>query len=163
MPAAWFRLSVWYYRLVTKDYDFALPVFVLPERESLYHQEVLVLKKQLEQQARKGTKPGRDKCSAAKMIALNGYIAILEGKQHETEEQSKARISALKHSSDKNAELAKQTEQERKAYHKEITNQAIKRTLDLSEEESRFLIDAQLRKLNGKLTVKHYAFQRCSP
>ncbi len=44
---------------------------------------------------RKGTKPGRDKCSAAKMIALNGYIAILEGKQHETEEQSKARISAL--------------------------------------------------------------------
>ncbi len=33
------------------------------------------------------------------------------------------------------------TEQERKAYHKEITDQAIKRTL-ASEEESRFPIDA---------------------
>ena len=27
-----FRLAVWYYRLVTKDYDFPVPVFVLPER-----------------------------------------------------------------------------------------------------------------------------------
>lgn len=48
-----FRLAVWYYRLVTKDYDFPVPVFVLPERgENLYHQEVLTLKQQLEQQVR---------------------------------------------------------------------------------------------------------------
>ena len=43
-----FRPAVWYYRLVTKDYDFPVPVFVLPERgENLYHQEVLTLKQQL--------------------------------------------------------------------------------------------------------------------
>ena len=43
-----FRLAVWYYRLVTKDYDFPVPVFVLPERgENLYHQEVLTLNNSL--------------------------------------------------------------------------------------------------------------------
>ncbi len=35
-----FRLSVWYYRLVTKDYDFPVPMFVLPEHgENLYHRK----------------------------------------------------------------------------------------------------------------------------
>jgi type I restriction enzyme R subunit len=62
-----FRLGVWYYRLVTKDYEFPVPVFVLPEHgEALYHAEVLTLKQQLEQQARKSTKPGRTGSSAAK-------------------------------------------------------------------------------------------------
>ncbi|WP_262216434.1 hypothetical protein, partial [Escherichia coli] len=70
-----------------------------------------------------------------KLVALNGYIAILEGKQQETEAQTQARLAALEAQlAEKNAELAKQTEQERKAYHKEITDQAIKRTLNLSEE-----------------------------
>ncbi|MDB9566106.1 type I restriction-modification system endonuclease [Providencia rettgeri] len=158
-----FRLSVWYYRLVTKDYDFALPVFVLPERgKSLYHQEVLVLKQQLEQQAKEKVQSQAEiNAQQQKMIALNGYIAILEGKQHETEEQSKARVSALEAQlAAKNAELAKQTEQERKAYHKEITNQAIKRTLDLSEEESRFLIDAQLRKAKWQADSKTLRFSK---
>ncbi|CNH31796.1 DEAD/DEAH box helicase [Yersinia massiliensis] len=158
-----FRLSVWYYRLVTKDYDFALPIFVLPERgESLYHQEVLALKQQLEQQAKEKVQSQAEiDAQQQKMIALNGYIAILEGKQHETEEQSKARVSALEAQlAAKDAELAKQTEQERKAYHKEITNQATKRTLDLSEEESRFLIDAQLRKAKWQADSKTLRFSK---
>ncbi|MCF3793192.1 hypothetical protein, partial [Salmonella enterica] len=46
------RVSVWYYRLVTKDYDFQVPMFVLPEHgENLYHHEVLTLKQQQERQA----------------------------------------------------------------------------------------------------------------
>lgn len=144
-----FRLGVWYYRLVTKNYDFAVPVFTLPERgENLYHQEVLTLKHQLEQQAReKAQSQSELAAQQQKLISLNGYIAILEGKQQETEAQTRARLAALEAQlAEKNAELAKQTEQERKAYQNEITDQAIKRTLDLSEEESRFLIDAQLRK-----------------
>ncbi|MDH1169166.1 type I restriction-modification system endonuclease [Pantoea agglomerans] len=144
-----FRLGVWYYRLVTKNYDFAVPVFTLPERgENLYHQEVLTLKHQLEQQAReKAQSQSELAAQQQKLISLNGYIAILEGKQQETEAQTRARLAALEAQlAEKNAELAKQTEQERKAYQKEITDQAIRRTLDLSEEESRFLIDAQLRK-----------------
>lgn len=47
-----FRLAVWYYRLVTKEYDFPVPTFVMPEHdEERYHAEVLTLKQQLEQQA----------------------------------------------------------------------------------------------------------------
>ncbi|WP_142839059.1 type I restriction endonuclease, partial [Klebsiella pneumoniae] len=50
--------------------------------------------------------------------------------------------------------------QERKAYHKEITDQAIKRTLNLSEEESRFLIDAQLRKADWQADSKTLRFSK---
>ncbi|WP_434747130.1 type I restriction-modification system endonuclease [Pantoea sp. Lu_F5_004] len=156
-----FRLGVWYYRLVTKNYDFAVPVFTLPERgENLYHQEVLTLKHQLEQQAReKAQSQSELAAQQQKLISLNGYIAILEGKQQETEAQTRARLAALEAQlAEKNAELAKQTEQERKAYQKEITDQAIKRTLDLSEEESRFLIDAQLRKAGWQADSKALRF-----
>lgn len=156
-----FRLGVWYYRLVTKNYDFPVPVFTLPERgENLYHQEVLTLKQQLEQQAReKAQSQSELEAQQQKLISLNGYIAILEGKQQETEAQTRARLAALEAQlAEKNAELAKQTEQERKAYQKEITDQAIKRTLDLSEEESRFLIDAQLRKAGWQADSKALCF-----
>ncbi|UUE08794.1 type I restriction-modification system endonuclease [Dickeya zeae] len=158
-----FRLALWYYRLVTKDYDFPVPVFVLPEHSSdRYHQEVLALKQQLEQQAQeKAHNHAELEAQQQKLVALNGYIAILESKQQETEAQSKARIAALEAQlAEKNAELAKQTEQERKAYHKEITDQAIKRTLDLSEEESRFLIDAQLRKAGWEADSKILRFSK---
>lgn len=156
-----FRLGVWYYRLVTKNYDFAVPVFTLPERgENLYHQEVLTLKHQLEQQAReKAQSQSELAAQQQKLISLNGYIAILESKQQETEAQTRARLAALEAQlAEKNADLAKQTEQERKAYQKEITDQAIKRTLDLSEEESRFLIDAQLRKAGWQADSKALRF-----
>ena len=158
-----FRLDVWYYRLVTKDYDFPVPVFVLPERgENLYHQEVLTLKQQLEQQVReKAQSQAEVEAQQQKLVALNGYIAILEGKQQETEAQTQARLAALEAQlAEKKAELAKQTEQERKAYHKEITDQAIKRTLNLSEEESRFLIDAQLRKAGWQADSKTLRFSK---
>lgn len=86
-----FRLAVWYYRLVTKDYDFPVPVFVLPERgENLYHREVLTLKQQLEQQVReKAQTQAEVEAQQQKLVALNGYIAILEGKQQETEAQTR--------------------------------------------------------------------------
>lgn len=92
-----FRLGVWYYRLVTKNYDFPVPVFVLPERgENRYHQEVLELKQQIEQQAReKAQGQAEREAQQQKLIALNGYIAILEGKQQETDAQTKARVAAL--------------------------------------------------------------------
>lgn len=97
-----FRLAVWYYRLVTKDYDFSVPVFVLPERgENLYHREVLTLKQQLEQQVReKAQSQAEVEAQQQKLVALNGYIAILEGKQQETEAQTpKPALRRLKHSS----------------------------------------------------------------
>lgn len=103
-----FRLAVWYYRLVTKDYDFPVPVFVLPERgENLYHQEVLTLKQQLEQQVReKAQTQAEVEAQQQKLVALNGYIAILEGKQQETEAQTQARLAALEAQlAEKNANL----------------------------------------------------------
>lgn len=156
-----FRLGVWYYRLVTKDYHFPVPEFVLPEGgEKQHRQQILALKQQLAEQAREKAQGQVEReAQQQKMVALNGYIAILEGKQQETDAQTRDRLAALEAQlAEKNAALAKQTEQERKAYHKEITNQAIKRTLDLSEEETRFLIDGQLRKAGWQADSKALRF-----
>ncbi len=86
-----FRLSVWYYRLVTKDYDFPVPMFVLPEHgeKSLSHQEVLTLKQQLERQAQEKVQSQAELEAQQRLVALNGYIAILEGKQQETKPRPK--------------------------------------------------------------------------
>jgi type I restriction enzyme R subunit len=156
-----FRLSIWYYRLVTKNYDFPVPPFVLPERgENNTHQEVQRLKEQIAQsQQEKAQTQAEFAAQQQKLVALNGYIAILEGKQQETEAQTQARVAALEAQlAEKNAELEKQTAQERKAYHKQITDQAIKRSLNLTEDESRFLIDSQLRKAGWEADSKRLTF-----
>lgn len=79
------------------------------------------------------------KLSSKDWLRSTATLPSFEGKQQETEAQTKARLAALEAQlAAKDAELAKQTEQERKAYHKEITDRAVKRTLELNEEESRF-------------------------
>lgn len=156
-----FRLAVWYYRLVTQNLDFPAPVFVLPQASSRrYHEEVTGLKQQLEQSARqKALSDAEYQAQQQKLIALNGYIAILESKQQETTGQTKARIAALEAQlAEKNAELEKQTEYQRKAWHKQITDRAARRSLDLNEAETRYLIDAQLRKAGWEADTQNLKF-----
>ncbi|EPT8080870.1 type I restriction-modification system endonuclease [Vibrio vulnificus] len=145
-----FRIAVWYYRLVTKDYDFAVPVFVLPSSENSdkFEQEILSLKAQLASAYQTETQTKAEVAAQnAKLIALTGYISILESNKDETQEQTQQRIDALEAQlKEKDAELAKKTEVERKAYKKQMLDQAASRTLDLSESETRYLIDRQLRK-----------------
>ncbi|WP_082606475.1 MULTISPECIES: type I restriction-modification system endonuclease [Colwellia] len=148
-----FRLSIWYYRLVNKDLDFAAPIFKLPDGQQAqqYQSQVTELKEELSQalqqaQSVKDQSNSELEASKNKLTALNGYIAILEGKQEETEAQTQARVAALEAQlQQKDEELAKKTEGERKAYKQEITQRAAARRLDLSEKETRFIIDQQLR------------------
>ncbi|GAL03983.1 type I restriction-modification system restriction subunit R [Photobacterium aphoticum] len=158
-----FRLAVWYYRLVTKKYDFAVPLFVLPSAGSngeVYELELQSLKQALALARETETHSQAEMAAQhAKLTALNGYISVLESKQEETQEQSNARIAALEAQlKQKEAELAKNTEAERKAYKKQITDEAINRTLDLSEAETRYLIDAQLRKAGWDADSKVLTF-----
>lgn len=107
-----FRLTVWCYCLVTKDCDFSVPMFVLPEHgENLCHREVLTLKQQLKQQVREKAQTQTEVgAQRQKLTALNGYIAVLEGRQQEIEAQTQARLTALKvQLVEKDAELVKQT------------------------------------------------------
>jgi type I restriction enzyme R subunit len=144
-----FRLSVWYYRLVKKDVDFAAPLFALPQsgHEAEYEVEVTELKQALQQALNSNAQTDTElAANKNKLIALNGYIAILEGKQQETEAQTQARVAALEvQLKQKDDELAQKTARERKAYKQEITQRAAARRLDLSEKETRFIIDQQLR------------------
>ncbi|TWX73804.1 type I restriction-modification system endonuclease [Colwellia sp. C1TZA3] len=144
-----FRLSIWYYRLVNKDLDFAAPMFVLPDgqQDNEYQHQVTELKQALQQALNTNSQTGVElAANKNKLTALNGYIAILEGKEVETQAQTQARVEALEAQlQEKEVELAKKTEVERKAYKQEITQRAAARRLNLSEKETRFIIDQQLR------------------
>jgi type I restriction enzyme R subunit len=144
-----FRLSIWYYRLVKKDVDFAAPMFVLPEsnQQTGFETEVSELKQALQVALNTNSQTDSElQANKNQLTALNGYIAILEGKQEETQSQTDARVEALEAQlKQKDDELAKKTDVERKAYKQEITQRAAARRLDLSEKETRFLIDQQLR------------------
>ena len=144
-----FRLSIWYYRLVNKDVDFVAPLFVLPQsgQNTEYELEVTELKRALQQALDTSTQTDAElEANKNKLVALNGYIAILEGKQQETEAQTQARVAVLEAQlKQKDDELANKTDAERNAYKQEITQRASVRRLDLSEQETRFIIDQQLR------------------
>ncbi|MGY2575484.1 type I restriction-modification system endonuclease [Vibrio sp. C8] len=158
-----FRLAVWYYRLVTKKYDFAVPVFILPtsENSEYYAQEILSLKQELAQARNNQTQTQVEyEAQQAKLVALNGYISVLESKQEETQEQTQARIFALEAKlKEKDKELAEKTAVERKAYKKQITQEAASRALNIDEEETRFLIDAQLRKAGWDVDSNNLNFK----
>lgn len=159
-----FRIAVWYYRLVTKDYDFAVPVFVLPSSENSdkFEQEILSLKAQLASAYQVETQTKAEVAAQnAKLIALTGYISILESNKDETAEQTQQRIAALEAQlKEKDAELAKKTEVERKAYKKQMLDQAASRTLDLSESETRYLIDRQLCKVGWDADSENLKFSK---
>ncbi|HFQ5324853.1 TPA: type I restriction-modification system endonuclease [Vibrio vulnificus] len=159
-----FRIAVWYYRLVTKDYEFAVPVFVLPSSENSdkFEQEILSLKAQLASAYQTETQTKAEVAAQnAKLIALTGYISILESNKDETQEQTQQRIEALEAQlKEKDAELAKKTEVERKAYKKQMLDQAASRTLDLSESETRYLIDRQLCKAGWDADSENLKFSK---
>ncbi|WP_064604443.1 type I restriction-modification system endonuclease [Photobacterium sp. J15] len=144
-----FKVSVWYYRLVTKNLDFAVPAFELPQggSDEAYNHEISSLKQALAEALNEKIQSASElEAQKNKLTALNGYISILEGKQEETEEQTKARIAALEAQlKAKDKELSKKTERERKEYREQINQRAAARKLDLSEQETRYLIDRQLR------------------
>lgn len=158
-----FRLGVWFYRLVTKDYHFAVPVFVLLEPgQNNADEEIRSLKAALEQARLENAQTQTEReAQQQKLIELNGYISVLESRQQETEAQTKARIAALEAQlAEKNAQLDQQPEPERKAYHQQVVEQARARSLDLTEEESRFLIDAQLRKAGWEADTKQLNYAK---
>ena len=159
-----YRLAVWYFRLVTKQYDFPAPVFVLPTSDHAheYEQEVLSLKHELMLARQQETQTKEEfEAQQIKLTSLNGYISVLESKQEETEEQFKARINALEAKlKEKEQELAQKTEAERKAYKQQITQDVATRSLDLNESETRYLIDSQLRKAGWEANTKELTFAK---
>jgi type I restriction enzyme R subunit len=159
-----YRLAIWFYRLVKKEFDFAAPVFVLPTsgQGNDYAQELESLKEALKLAQQHETQTKEEfELQQAKLASLAGYISILESKQEETEEQSKARIAALEVKlQEKEAELKQKTEAERNAYKQQVKDAVATRSLELSESETRYLIDSQLRKAGWDADTQNLTFAK---
>lgn len=159
-----YRLAIWFYRLVKKEFDFAAPVFVLPTsgQGNDYEQELESLKEALKLAQQHETQTKEEfELQQAELASLAGYISILESKQEETEEQSKARIAALEVKlQEKEAELKQKTEAERNAYKQQVKDAVATRSLELSESETRYLIDSQLRKAGWDADTQNLTFAK---
>ncbi len=108
--------------------------------------EVLTLKQQqLERQAqeKKYRKSGRTGSSSSRAGCAQQLHCHPRGANGRKPKPNQSASGRWRHNlRQKDAELAKQANR-RKAYHKEITDGAVKRTLELNEEES-LLIDARI-------------------
>lgn len=157
-----YRLALWYYRLLKQEYDFQALSFVLPTSKdsSVHEQEMLLLRTALEQAQQTDTLTKAEfAAQQAQLVALNGYISVLESKQEETAEESQARIAALEAKlQEKEHELRAKTAVERKAYKQQITRAAKAQLLNLNESETRFLIDEQLRKASWEADTQLLKF-----
>lgn len=151
-----FRLAVWYYRLISKDKDFHAPLFQLPSKQSqqdkqAYQEELATLKLALvaaEQAAKQNEHKSQAEIEAQhiELTELKGRLSVFESQQQETQVQSEARIAALEAQlKAKDSELAKLSEADRNTFHKVVLTQANQNKLGLSEKETRYLIDEQLR------------------
>jgi type I restriction enzyme R subunit len=151
-----FRLAVWYYRLISKDKDFPAPLFQLPSKQSqqdkqAYQEELATLKLALvaaEQAAKQNEHKSQAEIEAQhiELTELKGRLSVFESQQQETQAQSEARIAALEAQlKAKDTELAKLSEADRNTFHKVVLTQANQNKLGLSEKETRYLIDEQLR------------------
>lgn len=93
-----FRLSVWYYRLIKNDPDFASPIFKLPsgEQQQNFTQEVTELKAALQKALNTNAQTDAElEDNKNKLVNLNGYISILESNQHESQQQIDDRVATL--------------------------------------------------------------------
>jgi len=146
-------LSKWYYYLIKPNSDLVIPPFVLPTRvASQVHDEqmsaqIIELKQALDLANAQNTETKQAlKKKENNLIHLHGQISVLESKNKETEQQANERIKALELTLSSNqAILDDKTDKERKAYFAQMNQNAAARQLDLSERETRYLIDKQLQ------------------
>ncbi|MGC9401116.1 type I restriction-modification system endonuclease [Vibrio genomosp. F10 str. 9ZC157] len=143
------HIAFWYYKLDSGQFDLEKPNFIeLPQIDNqLANKELEALRDELTALRKKSaTTDEALKIKENKVVDFKGYIAVLESRQTESEQQAKVRIAALE------AELAKQREQfeglnkeQQTAKVHEFTEQAKKNKFELTEAETRFIIDGQLR------------------
>ncbi|MCW4627878.1 MULTISPECIES: type I restriction-modification system endonuclease [Marinomonas] len=161
-----FRLALWYYRLTSSDKDFAAPLFQLPSQQNsqAYLQEIAALKDALAQ-AEKAAEQQEHKSQAEidaqqrALTELQGRLSVLESDQQETQAQSEARIAALETQlKAKEDELAKLSEPDRHIFYKTTAKQASQTPLNLDEQETRYLIDEQLRLAGWDADTQHLKY-----
>ncbi|PKH03100.1 type I restriction-modification system endonuclease [Psychromonas sp. MB-3u-54] len=152
------HLAFWYYKLISKQFALVLPAFIKPQIENnqTYLVEIEKLKADLQKEQSNSVETDLAiKNNQNTVIDLQGYIAILEGKQNESQHQADQRIAALEAMlKNKDKEITKKTETDRKQYQQKIKQEIGARKLNLSELETRFLIDDQLRKAGWLVDTK---------
>ncbi|CAM4450496.1 type I restriction-modification system endonuclease [Vibrio agarivorans] len=156
------HIAFWFYKLRSGEHMAVKPEFILPEPQSanIERQELAALKQEL--------KAFRDQAATTeeaislkqnKIVDLNGYIAILESRQSETEQQAQDRIAALEAQiAQQNAEFEALSETEQQQQVVEFETKLKKAKFELTEQETRFIIDQQLRQAGWEVdseNLKH--------
>jgi type I restriction enzyme R subunit len=144
-----FRLAVWYYRLKSNNIDFEAPRFVLPDNQPLpqFQQQIDQLNTLLSQANHLNTQTDSElRAKTNQITALNSHLDILQNQTEQHKNKSEAHIQALEVELEKTRQqLLQLDEGQRKQAIARFTTAATSRTLELSEPQTRFIIDQQLR------------------
>ncbi|WP_163931397.1 type I restriction-modification system endonuclease [Paraferrimonas sp. SM1919] len=157
------HLAFWFYKLDTKQFDLLKPDFITPsiQAQNVLQLELDSLKRELK---KANTLSANSKEAVAakerKVVDLQGYISILESNQSETEQQYKARIKSLELQIEtQQLELNQLSITAQKSEVVQFESKLTKNKFELSEQETRFLIDAQLAQAGWLVDSEllHYA------
>lgn len=158
------QVSFWFYKLETKKFHEIMPSFELPssQKQSLDQDELNALKAQL--QAFQHQAANSEEAILAKetnIVDLKGYIAILESQKTETEQQAQDRITALENKLRQQQEqFTALTQSQQQAQVVEFDSKLKANKLELSEEETRFIIDQQLKRVGWEVDSENLKFSK---
>ncbi|MFT5758547.1 MAG: type I restriction enzyme R subunit [Alteromonadaceae bacterium] len=142
------HIAFWYYKLISKNFSEIASAFVEPKvnDDSAYQSELTSVKEKLahsRQQA--ATTAEAIEAKESNLIDLQGYVAILESQKNETEQQAQAQIASLEAQLEKQQQsFSSLNEEKQLATIHEFTERAAKNKFELTEQETRFIIDGQL-------------------
>lgn len=155
------KVAVWYYRFATRNPDFSPQPFRLPENhdDNFWQGQVDSMRAQLQAAERRNSETSEALAEKQHQItALQGQLSVLESQQQETEQQTQARVQAVEEQAAVyRTELASISDTERKQRLAQWQSNS-HRKLELSEEETRYIIDRQLREAGWEADSKalHY-------
>ncbi|HFQ5206912.1 TPA: type I restriction-modification system endonuclease [Vibrio vulnificus] len=143
------HIAFWYYKLKSGNFNEATPEFIkpLPQQDNAALEELATLKQQLKAfQEKSANTEEAIQHKQEKIVDLKGYISILESQKTETEQQAQDRIAALEAQNRKQqAQLEALSKEQQEAKVVEFTTKIKKNKFELTEAETRFIIDQQLQ------------------
>ncbi|OEF06030.1 type I restriction-modification system endonuclease [Vibrio genomosp. F10] len=156
------HVAFWYFKLRSGQFKEPTPVFVCPQpqQQGIALEELEALKQQLKSYREQSANTEEAiNHKQDKIVDLKGYISILESQKTETEQQAQDRIAALE------AKLLEQkqrfealSQDQQKAQVVEFESGLKKNKFELTEAETRFIIDGQLRQAGWEADSEKLTF-----
>ncbi|MEZ8946210.1 type I restriction-modification system endonuclease [Vibrio sp. 10N.247.311.12] len=158
------HIAFWYYKLKSGNFNEATPAFIqpVPQKDNAALNELATLKQQLKAfQEKSANTEEAILHKQDKIVDLKGYISILESQKTETQQQAQDRIAALEAKLlEEKQKFEALSQDQQKAQVVEFESGLKKNKFELTEEETRFIIDQQLRQVGWEVDSEKLKYSK---